>query len=154
MKPENPSELEAILHRELRKLPGYKAPQSLSQRVMATIHAQSQVPWWRQPIWAWSMPVRAAFLSILVASVGWLLYAVWQLTGVPGKISLPAPVERFLATVSSLGELLAILANAASLLLSSGLQPWVWGAIGIIFFLYVCCLGAGTMFMRLAWKKI
>lgn len=154
MKSELPSELERLLREELRHLPGYKAPKSLSAGVMAAIQARSQVAWWRQPIWTWALPVRIAFLALLSACVGWLLYSLWQFTSGVNEIIMPAPITHFLAVVSGVADVLGVLAQAVSVVLTSSLQPWVWGIGGAVLFLYLCCLGAGTMFMRLAWRRI
>ena len=149
------TELEQLINRELRRLPGWKAPLTLAPRVLAAIQARANPAWWQQPFWAWPGLVQVGFFGLLLATVGVFTWIGWWLGQLVTGDTWPQPVRHFLNLLDSLWDGLATLLNAFALVVQTGLQqPWFWGAAGVAILMYLCCVGAGAVFMRLAWKKI
>lgn len=61
----DPDDLDRVLDRELKQLPGPRAPQTLLPRVMAAA-AQARVPWYRQPWVAWPADAQTASVAVLL----------------------------------------------------------------------------------------
>jgi hypothetical protein len=148
------TDLENLIHRELRRLPGWKAPTTLAPRVIAAIQAQANRAWWQQPFWAWPGLVQVGFFGLLLVIVGVFARFGWWLGKIMTSETWPRPVQHFIELAGSLWDGLTTLVNAFSLVMHSGLQPWLWGLAGLSVIMYLSCVGVGTVFLRFAWKKI
>ena len=74
----DPSDLERLLDRELKRLPPPRAPRTLLPRVMAAA-GQSLLPWYRRPWVTWPAGLQTAsvgLLALMLAIVGTLLPSV------------------------------------------------------------------------------
>jgi hypothetical protein len=67
-------ELEALVDRELQRLPLPRAPHTLLPRVMAAVEVWAQRPWYTRAWFAWPLAWRIASL----APVALFVYAVWS----------------------------------------------------------------------------
>jgi hypothetical protein len=145
------TELEALMERELRRLPLRKAPSSLAPRVLAAIQARTHAPWWKRPIWTW--PCSTQWL------VATLIFAV-LITGA----SVAATATTFSdlwaywagcqSTWTVLTDCAEILLSSVAIMLRSIQHPWMQIIAGTVAALYVFCLCTGTLFYRLAVKRI
>jgi len=145
------TELEALIQRELRRLPPRSAPASLAPRVLAAIQSRAQVPWWKRPIWTWPRRtqwlVALLFLTVLVSGL--------SLAGIAATF---AEVSDYWAGWSGAwgvfkdcGETLR---NAVVVMVLSIQRIWLLAILGTALGLYLFCLGTGTLFYRLAVKRI
>jgi hypothetical protein len=149
----NESELEHFLRRELGRLPDRKAPGTLAPRVLAAIEAKARKSWWQQSFWAWPVAAQTSFVVLLATAAGFLVRLAWMFGGTLSAGASGQSMERVWRLYSSFSEVLVTLGGAISLVLRSVAQPWVWGALAVSFLMYLCCVAAGTVFMRLAWKN-
>src|SRR5688572_14402503 len=141
MAPEIDPNLERLIHQELRKLPTVKAPEALSARVLATVRAREALPWWQQSIWNWPVYARTVFLIVLAVAVAAMTGSTWWAGEVAANYSSPAT------------QILGTLGNAFLVLWRSLLQNVVLFGLAFTGMLYLFCLGAGTMFVRVAVKR-
>ena len=141
-------EMEALIQRQFRGMPHRHAPSTLAPKVMAALQARQAATWWHKPIGYWSMPARILILTAMILSAAAVtLTTSWLMTkGVPW-------FEAGWNYVTGIWDGLQTLANAGSMVLRGGLQPWIRAVLGISFLMYLLCLGAGTAFVRVALKK-
>jgi hypothetical protein len=153
MKRMNESELENVFRNEIRKMPGWKAPEDLRLRVMLAIQAKARLPWWKQSIWAWPLAMQIAAFTLLGGVGALVAYLGWF---VPGTISNTAVWNELVSCVGRMGQVwnaILIMANALDLAMKTGLQFWLLIIFSISCFLCLFCLGAGSLVMHLAWKR-
>ncbi|MHB8520376.1 MAG: hypothetical protein ACYDH9_06425 [Limisphaerales bacterium] len=154
MQPHPEHKLEAAIHEQLRKLPELTAPPALLPRVLAVIQARVALPWWRRSWWDWPLSARAAFASLVVVSVALLAYLgapLWA--GFAG--SAPASFAgRWVAAVIDSVKSLEPLANAGAVLWRATAQPVIIGLLVVSSLMYLLCLGLGSMFLRVALRRI
>lgn len=137
-------ELERLVDGALRALPPRRAPASLAPRVLRTIAARQQVPWYRQPWPQWPRAWQAGFFFFAAALLGGLYAGALQV-GTVG-VNPPAWLRPFIAVADALGILMKSLLAAVETL-----SPWLlWGAAGVVGLSCLMTLGLGTAFVRLA----
>jgi hypothetical protein len=144
MQPEIDQDLERVIHQELRKLPPVKAPEMLSVRVLATVRAQAALPWWQRSIWHWPSAVRTAFLIVLAVIVAAITSSTWWAGDV---------VARGAGVFTESTQPLMTLGNAFVLVWKTFLHNIALFALAFSGMLYLLCVGAGTMFVRLAVRR-
>ena len=151
MNPAPDPKLESLLDAELKKLPPLPAPAALVPNVLARLAARSARPWWQQAWWDWPLAAQAAFLLLALGIVAaFSTGGLWLDDSVTGYSQQLA--ER-LTPLASLWDTLAPLLNAGVLVWQQATQPpWLYGLI-LVGALYLACIGAGTMFVRVAWKR-
>ena len=145
------AELEALLHQQLRGLPMPKAPASLGPRVLAAMAAREQIVWWRQPFWAWPRLAQVALLALGLPLCGGFFTLGWML-GTSGTFH--QILQQVIASGIFCWDGAATLAHAASLVMRSGLQPWLLAGLAISTVMYLLCLGAGSAVLRLAYRRL
>ncbi len=140
---------EKRLDRELKSLPLMKAPEGLSERVMAAVAARAAVP--QQRSWMeWSRPVR-----LLSASLLWLLFAgicllVWKAPAFGPVASGLESVRNGLASGGMWLGVLEALGGACRLAVRSLGNGFLMGCAVAAGMAYVACVGLGTAYLRLA----
>ena len=139
MEPKIDPTLERIIHQELKKLPGLKAPARLSARVLEIVRAREALPWWQQSFWHWPAAARGAFLLVVAMIVLSLTGGAWF----AGEIALDGAVTKYINP----------LASAFLVMWRSFLQTLALWALGFAAVLYLVCVGAGTLFVRVAYKR-
>src|SRR5881392_1404176 len=118
--------LEQLMHRELRKLPELRAPETLVHRVMLAVHAKERQPWWQRPWLSWPRPAQCISSALFAVTVGAVIYfgtQAWQLAGIGN------PLDKIWLWIVSLAPLwngLVALANAVALVLQKGGQPYLF----------------------------
>lgn len=141
------------LHEQLRRLPQLKAPSTLMPRVMAAIHAKRQLPWYKRTWWTW--PLSAKILSgVLVLGLG--IGAALLLGPEMGQAFLGGCVSK----LQSVGNALAaVVSPVESVIEALGfvlgkVNKAVWiGAAMLGGFLYLSCVGLGTMLYRMSYNR-
>jgi hypothetical protein len=151
MQPEFDPKLEAILDQELRKLPDVPAPQTLAPRVMARIRAREKKPWWQQSWWNWPLAAQAAFLFIVLAIVG--LFTQSGLMVDDSVRSYSQQVTEQASTLSALLNNFQPLLNLFAILWQKAQPLWLYVFI-LAVALYLACVGVGTIFVRVALRRI
>ncbi|HOX02987.1 MAG TPA: hypothetical protein P5555_11560 [Candidatus Paceibacterota bacterium] len=147
MNPEQ--ELERQVGDVLRRMPARRAPADLAVRVMEAVAARQRLPWWRQAYWSWPAWARA----LMGGGLGGLAVAMVALGFWGGGWAME--------WVGGWGGRGAAVWNAIQLLGQAGtgafrqiLQPWLLGVWAVSLVMYLFCLGAGTAYFRLTWRRI
>lgn len=135
--------LERVIHQELKRLPAVKAPARLSARVLEAVRARQALPWWQQSFWHWPSLARAVFLLL----VGFIAVSLTGGTWFASEVAADGTVAKTVA------EYLSPLTNAFVVMWRSFLQTLALWALALAGVLYLICVGAGTLFVRLAYKR-
>jgi len=151
MAPEIDKNLERLIHRQLKELPPLKAPPVLLMRVLSAARARQALAWWQQPIWHWPTWVKAAFVVIAAGIMMSLTGGTWW----AGELAANPPefANRGIDMAQSLAGTVSPLTNVMSVLWRSFLQTAVISALAVAGVMYLICVGAGTLFVRVAWKR-
>ena len=151
MKPKFDPTLERLIHQELQKLPPVKAPTTLTARVLAAVRARKALPWWQQSFWHWPMSAKAAFFIfaglVLLSLTGGTWFAGEVASGYSGL------ADKSLSLARGLVDFLNPLGTAMAVMWRSFLQTVVIWGLGAAATLYFICVGAGTLFVRVAYKR-
>jgi hypothetical protein len=153
MNPDYDKQLEAAISRELKALPELAAPGVLANRVMATIEQRARVPWYRRSWQTWPGTLQAASLVVLLALFGGLCLGGWQLSQTGTAMLALHRVCEWFSGLGVIGNIFNALVNAAVLVvkkLGTGVIVACLVAVGTG---YAMCIGAGTMYYRLAFAK-
>jgi hypothetical protein len=150
--PQDPSELEAWVHKELRTLPELEAPAPLRAGVWARLNAEAARPWWRRSWWHWPKGVRMAAALPLTALVILFALGPWLVERyLPGSGLVLAPLSArvidLIGVFGAVGRALWLVAES----LSDNL--WHRGAVGLVFMAYFWFVGVGTFFVRYAQRR-
>src|ERR1051326_1923727 len=146
-------ELEQRLHRELRKLPDRRAPETLVHRVMLAVHARERRPWWQRPWLTWPAPaplISAAFSVAALAAVVYSGSAAWQAAGIGNPLDR---VMEWLASLTSAWDLLTSLVNALVLVLQQGGRQYLLIGLAVASTMYLVCVATGSACYRLAFSR-
>lgn len=65
----DPADLEREIHEALSRLPGPRAPRSLSPRVMAAVRAHEALPWYRKSWFSWPVGWQVAGVAAALVMV-------------------------------------------------------------------------------------
>jgi hypothetical protein len=142
-------QLERLVHQELRQLPLRKAPGTLAPRVLAAIQARAARPWWQQSWWHWPLLAQLALLGLALSIIAGFSGGGWFVVNQAAVYSQMA-WDR----VVLLGDGLAPLGNAGLLLYDRFFHPYLLYALMLAGMLYCGCLGAGTVLVRIAVRRI
>lgn len=141
--------LEELIHGELRKLPELPAPQNLVSRVMAVIVERERQPWWQRPWLAWPMAARGAsvaILSVCLGAAGFVGHTVWA------RLTLSRFGDQTWMSLGWVWDFLATLGNASLVVLRAVNPVWVIGGLAFAAFVYLTCIGLGTVCFRVAFQ--
>jgi hypothetical protein len=151
MPPEFDPKLERIIDQELRKLPDLPAPQTLAPRVLAAIRARAAKPWWQQSWWNWPLAAQVAFVAVAIAIAGLFTQSGWMVDD--SVRSYSQQVTEQATTLSAFLDKLQPLVNVFAVLWQKG-QPLLLYAVALAMALYLACVGVGTIFVRVALRRI
>ena len=153
MHPDYETRLEAAIDRELKSLRDLPAPQGLSLRVMAAVERQASLPWHRQAWQTWPAAFRWAALVLLLALFAGLCHGGWVWSQTPHFTAAMHKVGACLAPLGAVWHVLAVLLNAALLVLNHLSTGLVVGCLAIVALGYALCFGLGTVCFRLAYTR-
>lgn len=153
MKKMSPEELESFIHRELRGLPGPRAPRSLEARVQAALALQARVPWYHRSWAHWPAAVRGSFLVLSTALAGSMLSGAFLvIQGLDPAAWLTAVGERFTVLAQFyhaarwVGDFFAQITGSIPSL-------WLWGALAAFMALNATFFGLGAAAYRTLYRK-
>jgi len=141
--------LEALIHAELRQLPELPAPRNLVGRVMTMIAEQERQPWWRRPWLTWPKTAQAASAALLLAFIGgagFIGHTAWE------GLSLASVENRSWMSLEGGWEFLGTLGNAVLVVLRAVNPVWLMGGLAFAGFVYLTCIGLGTVCFRVAFQ--
>jgi len=153
MNPDYYQQLEAAISRELKALPELAAPGSLASRVMAAIEQRARVPWYRRSWQTWPVALQAASLMVLLALFGGLCLGGWRLSQTETATLALHRAGEWLFGLGVIQNTFSVLVNAAVAVvkkLGTGVIAACLIAAGIG---YAMCIGAGTVYFRLAFAR-
>jgi hypothetical protein len=140
--------LEQELHRELRQLPGRRAPADLIARVQRALAARTALPWWARSWFDWPATARfgsAMATAALLLAVGWLFAASGDpIAEVIGMFS------GFTGLIESLTSTSQAMLNAFSASLGVVPSAVITLAGVLLALMYLGCVAVGTVFYRVA----
>ena len=144
--PDSEQKLEQVLNQALKGLPLRRAPSTLEARVIGELERRAALPWWRVGFAHWPVGPRIAFVLVCVALVAaTILGGLSAFVGVRSMNEVAALVlhwvQPFLAVVSSLGGLAALLVRVIPPL-------WLYGGLSLGILLYVALFGLGAAAYR------
>lgn len=146
------SRLDAALGAELKKLPFPSAPPALISRVLALVEARARLPWWQRTWWDWPLAAKATFVLLGLAVVALLSGSSVLLGDVGAQYS--DSVTSKLDIFSSVWNLLPVFLDVAEALWNKLAQPYVMYLVALALMAYVVCIGASTLFLRVAAQRI
>lgn len=114
------ADLEQRVHRELRQLPGPRAPHTLLPRVLAAVDAWVRRPWYTRAWFTWPLGWQVASVALLALAVA----GVWMLP--------PAPPAVVVTT------------NAGRVLWRTMVEPFLAYAFGIVVIMCLACAAFGA----------
>lgn len=135
-------ELERLAHRELRQLPGPRAPHSLLPRVMAAVHEWADRPWYSRAWFTWPVgwQVVSAAALVLIVTGGAVLAPRLQATA-SGAI---AAAQIFAGGVSEVSRPVETTASSARILWRTLLEPLATYALVVVVLMFLACAVFGT----------
>ena len=139
MEPKTDPKLEQLIHQELKKLPPVTAPVRLAARVLEVVRARRALPWWQQSFWHWPALARAVFLIVVALIAVSLTGGTWF----AGEVAADGSIGRYVSPFT----------NAFAIMWRSFLQTLVVWALSFAGVLYLICVGAGTLFVRMAYRR-
>lgn len=153
MENQNEQQLEALIHSQLRELPCRKAPAALASRVMAAIRTRACQPWYRRSFWSWPVCAQAGFLALMVLGIACLFPAVEAAGNLLGNSGWMRQLEEYLGLLKALYGAFSSLEEALVLVLRKGMNPVLMAVSALTICMYLCCIGAGTMLLRVMHKR-
>ncbi len=142
-------DLERQVGEVLRRMPMRRAPSGLAARVMEAVGAHQRLPWWRLAYWSWPAWARVLLISWLVGMAAGLVAL-----GFLGGEWAAAQVAGWGSRGAALWNPIQVLGEAGLVVLRQVLRPWLLGAWAVSLVMYLFCLGAGTAYFRLVWRRV
>lgn len=146
MNPNETDNLEAAIHRVLRKLPDRKAPAGLEGRVLAEIARRAALPWWRKSFAFWPASVRMGFVACSALAGLVLAYGLFTLSGSQSALKVAGGISSSLAWFDLARSIVAALDGKVRMLIAATPPLWLYGAAGAIAVSYaaLAAIGAAT----------
>jgi hypothetical protein len=152
MQPELDPKLEALLDAELKRLPDIGAPGNLVSQVMTVLKVRAGLPWWQRAWWDWPLAAKSAFLLLALTLVG-VAGGGSALLGDEAAV-YSENVSDKLGLLTPFWNLLLTLANVAQTLWDRLGEPYLLYLGVLAAVAYLVCIGAGTVFLRVASQPI
>lgn len=143
-------ELAEQVDRLLKGLPDIPAPRHLGPRVLRSIAARAELPWYHQAWPAWPMALQALSLAVLLGGFGTFVYAAWQLTQAAGYQAAWEEVRETLAGFASIAGLAKVIVLALVHVIKQLGTPFLLGCIFAMGLAYSLFIGLGTVYCRVA----
>jgi hypothetical protein len=150
---DNDSQLELEISRELKALPELAAPASVTNRVLAAIELRWNVPWYRRSWVTWSLALRIASLTAMLALFGGLCLAGWEISRTETIMSATQRAGQWFSELNTIGSVLNILAGSAALVVKKLGMTFIVACLVAAGLGYAIFLGLGTVYFRLAFAK-
>jgi hypothetical protein len=142
--------LAADIDRELRGLPGLRAPAGIVDRVMQALQQRAQLPWYQQAWPAWPPALRFASLALLLAMLGGLCFAGGKVSQFEAFASCLSRIGSWFAGFSAVWSAIHVLLNTLVLVLKHLGTGFLIACLVALGAGYAMCLGLGSVCLRLA----
>ncbi len=143
----DPKDLEAFVHRALRELPEHRAPRSLESRVMASLAARRNVPWWQRGWQAWPLVPRTLVIAGGAGAAAALAWVAWNGSQAADEVSASGWLATHLPGLAAARSVLGTLAEAGGAVVQH-YQAYLLGALVVIAGAYVAAVGIGASLYR------
>jgi hypothetical protein len=148
MNPQDQDNLEASIHRVLRKLPDRKAPFTLEGRVLAELSRRASQPWWRKSFAHWPSAVRAGFFVGAALAVALVVAGLFVLGRSPGAQELNAGVSTSRAWFIVARDVVAAAGYKVRALAATVPPLWLYGGAATLALSYAAIAAAGAATYR------
>src|ERR1043166_1660435 len=142
--------LESRIDRELKSLPDIPAPSTLVFRVLAAIARPVAIVWYRLPWVMWPIALRAASLALLLGLFGGLCFAAWEVRQSTASSAAVQSVASQASVAKALFYAIGVVFETGALAVKQLGTGFFIAAFTIIGLGYFVCIGAGTLYVRLA----
>jgi hypothetical protein len=144
-----PTELETLVHRELKRLPPPWAPHTLAPRVLAAVRLRVRRPWYARPWMTWPRAWQAVSLGALIALVG-TVATLWPAVAPPAVADLSMDLADLTRGFTAAASAVLSVASAVDVIRRALLQP-VAGYL-VVLVTVVCTAGVafGAALTRVA----
>jgi hypothetical protein len=146
----DPAELEALVDRELRKLPEPRAPRTLLPRVMAAVDASARRPWYTRAWLTWPPVWQAASVIVLLGALAGAATLLPTVQAAANTLSFVANVQ---GDVAETTRDIEVATTAFRVLWNALLAPVVPYAFGLVLLMCVACAVFGTALNHLVFGK-
>jgi len=146
----DPAELEALVDRELRKLPEPRAPRTLLPRVMAAVDASARRPWYARAWLTWPPVWQAASVIVLLGALAGAATLLPTVQAAANTLSFVANVQ---GDVAETTRDIEVATTAFRVLWNALLAPVVPYAFGLVLLMCVACAVFGTALNHLVFGK-
>jgi hypothetical protein len=146
-------QLEAGIGRELKNLPELTAPDSLVNRVLATLERRSRVPWYRRSWQKWPAAPRWASFAALLVLFGGLCYAGWKMSHADPIVLAMHRMGNWFSALNMIGNTLSVIVNSGVLALKKLGTGFMAACLFALALAYAMCLGLGTIYVRLGFAN-
>src|SRR5881394_2966431 len=137
-------QLERQMHRELRRLPELRAPETLVHRVMLAVHAKERQPWWQRPWLTWPRPAQVISSVLFAAMVAAAIYFGAQASQAAGIGNPLDKIWLWIVSLAPLWDSMVALVNAVALVLQKVGQVYLFIGLGVAATMYLFCVATGT----------
>jgi hypothetical protein len=145
-----PTELERLVDRELRKLPAPRAPRSLLPRVIAAAEQRANRPWYARAWVTWPVAWQVASVALLFALAGGAAMLLPRIQDAAAALTF---VDRIGGDVSARAREVEVVTTAAGVVWRALLAPVVPYAFGLVLLMCVACAVFGTVLNHLVFGK-
>jgi hypothetical protein len=148
----HPVELQQRIDRELKSLPGLRAPETLLPRVLAAVRHWADRPWYARAWFTWPMwwrVVSAAALLAVLAGVGVALPVVQDSVAArTAGVHLPVSVD-----VAAVAKRVVVMASALQTLWVAIAGPFVAYAFLLLVLMGLLCAACAAALNRVAFGR-
>jgi hypothetical protein len=148
----HPSDLAAVVDRELRRLPMLRAPQTLLPRVLAAVQKWSRRPWYARTWFTWPTGLQAASVVtlLLLAAGGAALLPRAQAVALDATSGVSVGLMKDVAGAVQRAE---VTATAIRVLWRALLEPFVAYAFALVVLMCLACAAFGAALNRVVFVK-
>src|SRR5262245_13619308 len=120
----HPRELEAIMGRQLRRLPAPHAPETLLPRVMAAVQAWARRPWYARTWFTWPALLQIGSIAIFVVLAG-TVTLTWPEVRAAAAAVLAKPAAPMMSVVMGAVHATASMSQIVRALWRAVIEPFV-----------------------------
>jgi hypothetical protein len=142
----DPVDLERLLDRELKRLPGPRAPQTLMPRVIAAAR-QKLVPWYQRPWITWPLALQTASIVLLTTVLAGIAFVLPSVQHASSSLISGLSVPATLAGIARRAQEAAALMNVV---LQVFLQPVAVYLFALAIALMLACSALWSALNRIA----
>jgi hypothetical protein len=149
MNPDPEIELEAEIDGLLKELPELAAPETLARRVLGAIEQRTRRPWYRHSWQEWPLSLRWAFLAVLAALFGGLVFGGWRLAQTQTAEEVLNRAAAWISVCGTVGKTIHALTSSAALVFEHIGPGFKIGCVAAMLLGYALCVGLGVIYVRI-----